>query len=499
MVTFKIKPQAQENVKAEAAALFIFEKSRLGADLKRLDKKLGGTISALIRKKKFTAKKESVRAIETLGKLKWETLLLVGLGREKDLTPETIRRVSAKAAKTLNSLGAANFVMSVDGLTTKKLDAKSAAQAAAEGIALSLYKFTEYKKKKDNNNADGIKTVYFAQKKAIAKVKEGVNAAIKIARGVYLARDLQNHPSNRMTPIIMGQRARAACAKAGVRCRVLGEKEIERLKMGALLSVAAGSAQPPRFIIMEHMKGKRSEKPIVLVGKGITFDTGGISIKPSSGMEEMKFDMSGGAAVIGAMYAVGLLKIKKNIVGLVPAAENMPGGRATRPGDIVKSMSGITVEIINTDAEGRLVLADGLNYAKKYKPKAVIDLATLTGAIMIALGAEASGLFGTDQKLIDALRQSGERTGERCWQMPLWDEYDEQIKSTYADVKNIGERYGGAITAAAFLKKFTDYPWAHIDIAGTAFSSRKKPLEYVTKGGSGFGVRQLIDFLQSGF
>jgi leucyl aminopeptidase len=265
--------------------------------------------------------------------------------------------------------------------------------------------------------------------------------------------------------------------------------------MGSLLAVAKGSAQPPKFIVMEYMKGKKSEKPVVLVGKGLTFDSGGISLKPAHNMEEMKFDMSGGAAVIGAMYAAGMLKLKKNIVGLVPAAENMPGGRAVKPGDIVRSMSGKTIEILNTDAEGRLILADALSYAKKYKPAAVVDLATLTGACMVALGSHATGLFGNDEKLIEALREAGERTGERCWPMPLWDEYKEQIKSKVADLKNIGGRWGGAITAAAFLEKFTDYPWVHLDIAGTAFGS-KALLPYVQAGGTGLGVRQLIDFLR---
>ena len=335
-----------------------------------------------------------------------------------------------------------------------------------------------------------------SQKNSLAKVKAAVSSAQKLCKSVFLARDLQNHPGNRATPAFLADQARKACRKAGVRCRILNRRDMERLKMGSLLAVAQGSAQPPKFIIMEYMKGKKNEKPVVFVGKGLTFDTGGISIKPSHGMEEMKFDMSGGAAVIGAMCAVGTLKLKKNVVGLVPATENMPGGKAIKPGDIVRSMSGTTIEILNTDAEGRLILADALAYAKKYKPAAVIDLATLTGACMVALGSHASGLFGNDEKLIDALKEAGERTGERCWPMPLWDEYKKQIKSKVADIKNIGGRWGGAITAAAFLEKFTDYPWAHLDIAGTAFGARPSS-PYVPAGGAGLGVRQLIDFLNN--
>jgi leucyl aminopeptidase len=276
----------------------------------------------------------------------------------------------------------------------------------------------------------------------------------------------------------------------------LEKKDLERLGMGSFLAVAKGSAEPPKFIIMEYLNGAKRDKPIVLVGKGLTFDSGGISIKPSANMEEMKFDMSGGGAVIGAMVSAASLKLKKNIVGLVPCTENMPGGRAVKPGDVARSMTGVTVEIINTDAEGRLILADALGYAKRYKPRAVVDLATLTGACMVALGTHASGLMGNDQKLIDAVRTAGEKTGERCWQLPLWDDYDDAIKSQVADVKNVGDRYGGAITAAAFLKKFTDYPWAHLDIAGTAYGA-KPGAPYLTAGSAGVGVRLLIGFLRN--
>ncbi|GMT41596.1 MAG: putative cytosol aminopeptidase [bacterium] len=495
MVRIRVLSEPIEKIKTEALALFLFEDGKPAAAQKAIDKKLGGRISTLIRKKKFIPKKSSTRVIETLGRLEADTVLLVGLGKKKDFTLEILRRASAKAATTLRRLGAGSFSLSVEEFADKKQNEEAMARAASEGIILSLYRYTEYLGKKPDNDAGDIRYVAFAQKKsAVSSVKSAVAAAQKICRAVFLARDLQNHPANKATPSFIAEKARSICREVGMRCRVLNKNEIERLKMGAFLSVAQGSAQPPKFIVMEHMKGKKNEKPVVFVGKGLTFDSGGISIKPSQNMDEMKFDMSGAATVIGAMYAIGLLKLKKNVVGLVAATENMPGGKAVKPGDIVRAMSGKTIEVLNTDAEGRLVLADALHYAKKYKPSVVIDLATLTGSCLVALGTFASGLLGNDQKLMDTLQKAGERTGERCWPLPLWDEYGELIKSKVADLKNIGGRYGGTITAAAFLKEFTDYPWAHLDIAGTAFSPKPQS-SYVPAGGAGFGVRQLVDFL----
>jgi leucyl aminopeptidase len=270
---------------------------------------------------------------------------------------------------------------------------------------------------------------------------------------------------------------------------------MEKLKMGALLGVARGSQEPPTFIILEHSAGKQNLETIVLVGKGVTFDSGGISIKPSERMEEMKFDMSGGAVVMGAMKAIAQLKMPFHVVGLIPAVENLPSGTSMKPGDILRASSGTTIEIINTDAEGRVILADALTYAKRYKPKAVIDLATLTGACVVALGPHASGLFSTDSELRDAIKSAAEKAGERVWPFPLWDDYHDDIKSDYADIKNSAGRAGGAITAAAFLSQFAEgYPWAHLDIAGTAWTDKEKA--YISKGGTGWGVRLLLQFLK---
>jgi leucyl aminopeptidase len=300
-----------------------------------------------------------------------------------------------------------------------------------------------------------------------------------------------------MTPSILAEQARQMAKDCHLKCEVLDRKDIEKLGMGLLLGVAQGSEEPPKFIILEHRGGKRGQGNLVLVGKGITFDSGGISIKPADGMERMKYDMSGGAAVLGALRATALLNVPQNVIGLIPATENLPSGKATKPGDVHRAMNGKTVEIINTDAEGRLILGDALAYAARYQPIACVDLATLTGACVVALGHEAIGMMGNAQceALMDRLRQAGTRTGERVWQLPLWDEYLEHVKSDVADVKNVGMgRAAGSIAGAAFLAKFVDgYPWVHLDIAGTAWADREQP--YKPKGGTGVGVRLLTQMV----
>ncbi len=491
MTRLRVQKSDITAVKADATVIFLFEGDKAPKDV---DGKLGGRISAIIKKKSFVPKKLAVRRVDTLGKLPADSILLVGLGSKDDFSGEVMRRASAKAALAARESGAESLALSISGLASKKNPADELAQCAAEGILLSLYKFDEYKKKPEENGGD-LRSVIFACGGDKVDVEGGVDTAEKLCKGVALARNLGNQPANTATPTYIANTALKECRKVGVKCRILEKKDVERLGMGSFLAVAKGSAEPPKFIVMEYFNGAKREKPIVLVGKGLTFDTGGISIKPSANMEDMKFDMSGGGAVIGAMTAAASLKLRKNLVGLVPCTENMPGGRATKPGDVARSITGLTVEIINTDAEGRLILADALGYAQRYKPRAVVDLATLTGACMVALGVHASGLMGNDQKLVDAVLEAGEKTGERCWQLPLWEDYDDQIKSQVADVKNVGDRYGGAITAAAFLKKFTDYPWAHIDIAGTAYGAKPRT-PYMTSGSAGIGVRLLIRFIR---
>ncbi|MDT8422108.1 MAG: leucyl aminopeptidase, partial [Desulfuromonadales bacterium] len=325
--------------------------------------------------------------------------------------------------------------------------------------------------------------------------ESALERAQKICRAVMLARDLVNTPGNIKSPVYLAEQAQAAADQSTLQCKILGQDELTEKGFGALLGVAQGSVREPLLIVLEHHGAQKSDAPIVLVGKGVVFDAGGISLKPADKMDEMKMDMAGGAAVIGAMLAAALLEIPVNLVGIVPAVENLPSGTAYRPGDILTSLSGQTIEVLNTDAEGRLILADALTYAKRYAPEMVIDLATLTGACIIALGHHATAVLGNDQQLVQSLLTAGEESGERLWQLPLWDDYDAQIKSNVADVKNTGGRPAGTITAAAFLKKFAkDFRWAHLDIAGTAWRDQNQP--YIPKGGTGVGVRLLIAFLQ---
>jgi leucyl aminopeptidase len=344
---------------------------------------------------------------------------------------------------------------------------------------------------KAKDKADTFKQLVFAGNDDCAKeLKAAVEQGVAMVEGMNLAKDLGNLPPNVCTPTYLGKTAQGLSKKAGLKVEVLGRKQIEALGMGSFLSVAQGSETPPQFIVMRHQGGKAGEAPIVLVGKGITFDTGGISLKPGEAMDEMKYDMCGAASVIGTMYSVSLMKLKKNVIGVIPTCENMPSGQATRPGDIVKSMSGQTIEILNTDAEGRLILCDALTYVERFKPAAVVDIATLTGACIIALGHVHSGLFSEDEGLVSELTRAGHASLDTVWRLPLDAAYHEQLKSNFADVANIGGRPAGSVTAACFLSRFTEkYKWAHLDIAGTAWKSG------AAKGSTGRPVPLLVNFL----
>src|SRR5581483_9216613 len=340
-------------------------------------------------------------------------------------------------------------------------------------------------------------TVVTSRPEELDDLKEGVRRGVATSEAAVFVRDLCNHPSNVMTPSRIAQEAKTIAREHGVKLKVLERVDMEKLGMGALLGVARGSHEPPKFIILDY-RGTGTEgrhaKPIVFVGKTITFDTGGISLKPAENMEQMKADMTGGAEVLATVRAAARLRLPIHVIGILPATENMPGGGAMKPGDIVKTLSGQTVEVQNTDAEGRLILADGLAYATRYKPAAVIDVATLTGACMVALGQFAIGMFGNDETLKESMRKAGLKTGERVWEMPLWEEYFEKLKSDVADMRNIGGRGGGMITAALFLSKFVgDYPWVHLDIASTDWSERERA--YIPKGPTGIGTRLLIQYL----
>jgi leucyl aminopeptidase len=454
---------------------------------------LGGCLERLAASREFRGKPNSTRLIHTLGKLPAERLLLVGLGKKAELNQECLREAAGNAVQALRGVRVAHFA------TALHLAGKfeTALEAVCEGTLLGSYSFEQYKTK-ERDERFSFEGMQFLLPKGFNKsdVTCRINETVTLCSGVTLARDLVSHPGNVATTGYLAETARDLAASHNLTCEILEMDELERLGMNALVAVGKGSAEPPRLIVLEYHGGEKKERPVVFVGKGITFDSGGISIKPGAGMEEMKTDMSGGAAVLGAMQVAAALKLPVNLVGIIPTAENMPDAHAYKPGDVITSFSGTTIEITNTDAEGRLILCDALHFALKYKPVAMIDLATLTGACVVALGHEASGMMGNDQKLLGALKKAGDSCGERVWELPLWDGYGEAMKSDIADLKNAGNRYGGSITAGWFLKQFVGTSrWVHLDIAGTAWCDKSRPCS--PKGASGVGVRLLIEYLRS--
>ena len=417
-------------------------------------------------------------------------LLLVGLGDRTSFTLDTLRRASAIAAKRARALKLddAAFALHVSEGSAARV---AAAEAAAEGAALGLYRFDRYKTSAESRELETFTLVHNDED----EVASGAETGAKLAESALLARNLANEPSNTATPEYLAEKAREIAERYGMQASILDRAGIEGQGLHGLATVGRASENEPRFIALEHHGGEDGDPPVILVGKAVTFDSGGISIKPATNMEDMKYDMSGGAAVLGAMEAVGSLGLPLNVVALVPATENLPGGNAFKPGDVLELHSGKTVEIVTTDAEGRLILADALSYARRYEPACVIDCATLTGACHVALGDHASGLMGNDDVLMDEVRKAGEAAGEMAWPLPLFEEYTEQIKGATADLKNSGGRYGGASTAGAFLKEFADYPWVHLDIAGTAYSKKDRNA-YTPKGSTGTPARTLVEFLR---
>lgn len=468
--------------------------SPLAGEVNRL---LGGAIHKVFERKGFTGKVEQVEIIGTGGMLPATHVILCGLGKADKVRLDQIRQAMGRGVlraremglKTLASTTAA-FHYRLEGASRGDV-----ACAMVEGAGLALYRFSKYKVKEDTNAKyiDEVRIVD-EERETFRETEKGVLEGKIIFGSVNFARDLVNHPANDMTPTILAETAKKMAKTNRIKCTVLSRPQLKKLGMGAFLGVSQGSQEPPRFIILEYHGGKRGERPAVIVGKSITFDSGGISLKPSEGMGKMKYDMSGGAITLGVLRAASMLRIPLNLVGLLPATENMPSGTAIRPGDILRSMSGRTIEIISTDAEGRLALADALYYATRYKPKWIIDIATLTGACVIALGNHAIGMLGNDKELKERVTRAGEDVWERVWEMPLWDDYFEQIKSPIADLKNSGGREGGVMTAALFLSKFVEgYPWVHLDIAGVAWNDKEKA--YIPVGGSAIGVRLLVQFL----
>ncbi|MAG36078.1 MAG: leucyl aminopeptidase [Dehalococcoidia bacterium] len=425
-------------------------------------------------------------------------VLVVGLGKQEDFKLDHVRQVAATAVKRARDLGVQHMATIVHGAGMGGLEARDAAQAVAEGSLLGLYRYREFQSTDDEDeqaerDVDRLTVVEFDESK-LSTLREGLSRGENIATAVRWTRDLVNRPGNDLPPLALAEAATAMASEAGLRCTVLDRDAIEAEGMGALLGVARGSREPPAFIVVEHEPdGTAEQAPLVLVGKGVTFDTGGTSIKPSSGMEEMKMDMAGGAAVLGAMSAIARLSLPPRVIGLVPATENMPGGEAIRPGDILRALDGTTIEVINTDAEGRLILADAVAYAQRYNPASIVDLATLTGACLVALGGRVAGFMSNNADLAAEVRGAANAVAELAWELPVWDDvYKQELKSDVADIKNTGGRFGGAITGAMFIKRFAkDVPWLHLDIAGPAMGSEEQP--YTPKGGTGYGVRTLVE------
>lgn len=465
------------------------------APLQNIEQVLGGRIREIMNLGDFTGKHKSTAWFYTNGSITAPRLLLIGLGEYYDLTAEKVREAAATAAKAIRDKGLKTAAIPIPVEATDDM-----IQGATEAILLSLYEFNEHKTEKTDDNDEKkkeLETVTFLVESSHqqAAVETAVRRGETIANATRLARDLSNQPSNHLTPTQLADTAEAVAEETGLRCEIFDKAALQEKGFRTLLAVAQGSAEEPRFIILEHTPEGDAQDTVVLVGKGITFDTGGISLKSGGGMHEMKHDMSGAAAVIGAMQAIGHLKPNVRVIGLVAATENMPSGTAIKPGDVVTSYGGKTIEILNTDAEGRLVLADALGWAAQYNPKGVVDLATLTGAVITCLGHIAAGAMGTNDELMTKVKAAGVKTHERVWELPLWDDYDEGVKSKVADVQNIGDGTSGTIAGGAFLKKFaTGYPWVHLDIAGMAWGM--KGATYVPKGASGYGVRLLVQLVE---
>ena len=451
---------------------------------------LSGAAQPAVSNEDFTGKRGQTSLLYAGDDLKARRLLLVGLGDRSSFTSEKLRLTAATVARRARNLKARSVAFVLP--TPEGSDTRGAARAASEGAVLSLYRFEKYKTKRSQDEDPEAFDLVLGGSEDEGAASAGAEVGAGVASGSVLARDLANEPSNTATPAFLAERAREIGDRYGMTVTVLDRAGIEAEGLTGLATVGRSASNEPRFLVLEHRKGGGG-KPVVIVGKAVTFDSGGISIKPTTGMEDMKFDMGGGAAVLGAMEAVGALDLPLDVVAIVPATENLPGGNAFKPGDVLTMANGKTVEILTTDAEGRLILADALVFARRYEPAAVIDCATLTGACVVALGSHASGLMGNDEDLVAEVQTAGEATGERAWPLPLFEEYTEQIKGDTADIKNSGGRGGGALTAGAFLKEFADFPWAHLDIAGTAYG--KKGNAYTTKGATGAPARLLVEFL----
>ena len=464
------------------------EKDKPVVSIETTDSALKQAAEPVISAKEVTGKSFETAILHSPDKLKAKRLLVIGGGKAKVFSTFELRRIAGAAVRALKPKSIRNFAFVVP---SDNLDPQDAVKAIVEGAFVGDFDPDTYKSDRKDQKMDSVTVVGNGDQ---AKLQRAVDEARIMGESQNLTRQLVNEPSNRMTPTILAEQARKMCTETGLKCEVYGADKIKELKMGAFWSVAQGSDEPPALIIMRYEPAGAPSKPVLgLVGKGITFDTGGISIKPADGMEKMKYDMAGGAAMIGAMRAIALLKPKMKVIGIVCATENMPSGHAQKPGDVQIAMSGKSIEIINTDAEGRLVLADGLFYARQMGCTHLIDAATLTGACVVALGYVNAGVFANDDQMYERFARALEKAGEKMWRLPLDEEYKESIRSNIADIVNSGGRWGGAVTAAMFLKEFAeDTPWLHLDIAGTAWMEDNKA--WIAKGPSGIAVRTLVEF-----
>ena len=490
-MNFETWPRALAELPIDCLAVGVHDDGELSAEARSLDLRGGGKLSRLVKRGDFGGKPGETWLVTDLEGLRAERVLLVGLGPRGDITRKTWRRGTLAALSAATRTRITSLALALPRPAAKLLTDERLGRAVAELAGNALYRVNDLKSAKKPRPHALTRVVVATPAKAAAAVKKGFEQGSALANGAALMRNLANLPGNVCTPTYLGKAAEGlAKTHKSLKVKVLGLAEIKREKMGCFLAVTQGSEEPPRFLVIEHRHPRAKNAPVVLVGKGITFDTGGISLKDPPLMDEMKFDMSGAACVIGTMNTVAELNLPLNVVGLVAACENMPDGRAIKPGDIVTSAQGLTVEILNTDAEGRLVLSDALHYAKRYKPSVVIDMATLTGAIVVALGTHHTGVFANDDALARELVDCGAVVDDRAWHMPLTEEYGEQLKSNFADMANVAGRDGGAITAAAFLAKFTQgLTWAHLDIAGAAYQGG------AAKGSTGRPSALLLEYL----
>ena len=488
---FSIKSLSAEKQRVACSVVGVFESRKLSVAAAAIDRASRGHLTEIVRSGSMEGKLGATLMLHRVPHLAAARVLLVGLGREREFNDKQFREACRAATRALNDTGAAEGVSFLAELPVKQRALSWKITHAVIVAVETMYRFDQLKSKRDGTRRRLRKITFGVSAETdLAPAQVALKNAQAVAAGMDFAKDLGNLPPNICTPTYLASQAADLAKKHALKCEVLERADMEKLGMGALLAVAQGSVQPPKLIVLRYEGDATQSPPVALVGKGITFDTGGISLKPAAEMDEMKFDMCGAAAVLGTMRAVAQMRLPINVVGLVPTTENMPGGRAIKPGDVVKTLSGQSVEILNTDAEGRLILCDALTYAERFKPSVVIDIATLTGACVVALGHVAAGLFANDDALSQEIAAAGDSAYDRVWPMPLWDDYQEQLRSNFADMANIGGRPAGCVTAACFLSRFAKpFHWAHLDIAGVAWRSGKE------KGATGRPVPLLSQFL----